>query len=380
MRYAEAQLVEINAHSLFSKWFSESGKMVTKLFQKIHTFVEEGDTLVFLLIDEVESLASARQAALSGSEPSDSIRMMIRAELSLLRSDIEKEMHTQVEIYKKTMYADIRKELDTELMSKKEEMYKSLKIEMQNSMRAEAIVIECVVQKKLEDALLAFESWKSNTEKCMNGKDALIEELKGELAECKKEQKMAVKDLEGKLVTLSEGMEARETTQEKTADPQLQEELVEMKRQMETLKAEEAQKTQVASSWAERLFKIQEKVEEAEKWIADAKQGKGPMADGTPTSTIINMTIEEEQKRKTRAMHVRITGVKDNGNVEEEVKGLAQRMGILEPLHTSAWRVGKKGVDSKGNARDRALILRFPTLEARKDFLKKRHLREPEYF
>lgn len=27
-RYPESQLVEINAHSLFSKWFSESGKMV----------------------------------------------------------------------------------------------------------------------------------------------------------------------------------------------------------------------------------------------------------------------------------------------------------------------------------------------------------------
>ncbi|MCO5568314.1 hypothetical protein L7F22_022013 [Adiantum nelumboides] len=195
------------------------------------------------------------------------LKMMIRAELSLLRSDIEKEMHTQVEIYKATMYADIRKELDKDLMSKKE-MYKLLKIEMQNSMRAEANVIECVMQKKLEGALLAFESWKSNTEKCMNGKDALIEELKGELAECKKEQKKAVKDLEGKLVTLSEGMEARGTTQEKTADTQLQEELEEMKRQMVKLKAEEAKKTQVASS---------------------------------------------------------------------------QRMGILEPLHTSAWRVGKKG-------------------------------------
>ncbi|MCO5611640.1 hypothetical protein L7F22_065894 [Adiantum nelumboides] len=183
------------------------------------------------------------------------VQMMIRAELSLLRSDIEKEMHTQVEIYKETMYADIRKELDKDLMSKKEEMYKSLKIEMQNSMRAEANVIECMMQKKLEDTLLAFESWKSNTEKCMNGKNALIEELKGELAECKKEQKKAVKDLEGKLLTLSEGMEARGTTQEKTVDTQLQEELEEMKRQMETLKAEEAKKTQVASSWAERQLR-----------------------------------------------------------------------------------------------------------------------------
>jgi len=28
-RYSQSQLVEINAHSLFSKWFSESGKLVT---------------------------------------------------------------------------------------------------------------------------------------------------------------------------------------------------------------------------------------------------------------------------------------------------------------------------------------------------------------
>lgn len=75
-RFPQSQLVEINAHSLFSKWFSESGKLVTKLFQKIQEFVEEEDTLVFLLIDEIESLASARQAALSGSEPSDSIRVV----------------------------------------------------------------------------------------------------------------------------------------------------------------------------------------------------------------------------------------------------------------------------------------------------------------
>ncbi|PKU81647.1 pachytene checkpoint protein 2 homolog isoform X1 [Dendrobium catenatum] len=75
-RYSACQLVEVNAHSLFSKWFSESGKLVAKLFQKIQDMVEEESTLVFVLIDEVESLAAARQAALSGSEPSDSIRVV----------------------------------------------------------------------------------------------------------------------------------------------------------------------------------------------------------------------------------------------------------------------------------------------------------------
>ncbi|KAK9117313.1 hypothetical protein Sjap_016260 [Stephania japonica] len=75
-RYPQCQLIEVNAHSLFSKWFSESGKLVAKLFQKIQEMVEEEDNLVFVLIDEVESLAAARKAALSGSEPSDSIRVV----------------------------------------------------------------------------------------------------------------------------------------------------------------------------------------------------------------------------------------------------------------------------------------------------------------
>ncbi|CAH2078048.1 unnamed protein product, partial [Thlaspi arvense] len=75
-RYPHCQLIEVNAHSLFSKWFSESGKLVAKLFQKIQEMVEEDNNLVFVLIDEVESLAAARKAALSGSEPSDSIRVV----------------------------------------------------------------------------------------------------------------------------------------------------------------------------------------------------------------------------------------------------------------------------------------------------------------
>lgn len=108
-------LVEVNAHSLFSKWFSESGKLVSRLFAKIQAgagraggrvggwqkthewqacnlmagmpgecgaaqpasppslppalrrlspalqeVVDEADTLVFVLIDEVESLTAAR--------------------------------------------------------------------------------------------------------------------------------------------------------------------------------------------------------------------------------------------------------------------------------------------------------------------------------
>lgn len=69
-------LIEINSHSLFSKWFSESGKLVMKLFKKIFEIVEDEESFVCVLMDEVESLTAARKSALSGSEPSDSIRVV----------------------------------------------------------------------------------------------------------------------------------------------------------------------------------------------------------------------------------------------------------------------------------------------------------------
>jgi hypothetical protein len=62
-RFDAGQFVEINAHSLFSKWFSESGKLVTKMFNKITEIVEDRSLFVCVLIDEVESLTAARQAA-----------------------------------------------------------------------------------------------------------------------------------------------------------------------------------------------------------------------------------------------------------------------------------------------------------------------------
>lgn len=75
-RYSYGQFIEINSHSLFSKWFSESGKLVTKMFQKIQELIDEKEALVFVLIDEVESLTAARNASQAGTEPSDAIRVV----------------------------------------------------------------------------------------------------------------------------------------------------------------------------------------------------------------------------------------------------------------------------------------------------------------
>ncbi|XP_023169516.2 pachytene checkpoint protein 2 homolog [Drosophila hydei] len=73
--FAYTHLVEINSHSLFSKWFSESGKLVARLFGKISELVADKNNLVCVLIDEVESLAYQR-SAMSSNEPRDAMRVV----------------------------------------------------------------------------------------------------------------------------------------------------------------------------------------------------------------------------------------------------------------------------------------------------------------
>merc|ERR1719233_1221809 len=75
-KYTNTQLVEINSHSLFSMWFSESSKLVQKMFTEIKRLMEDTKSLVCVLIDEVESLTAARKNSMSGSEPSDAIRVV----------------------------------------------------------------------------------------------------------------------------------------------------------------------------------------------------------------------------------------------------------------------------------------------------------------
>jgi len=75
-KYTTTRLVEINSHSLFSMWFSESSKLVQKMFTEIKKLMEDTKSLVCVLIDEVESLTAARKNSMSGSEPSDAIRVV----------------------------------------------------------------------------------------------------------------------------------------------------------------------------------------------------------------------------------------------------------------------------------------------------------------
>ena len=49
-RYPSARLLEINSHSLFSRWFSESGKLVQRLFTTVNDMAEDEETFVIVLI------------------------------------------------------------------------------------------------------------------------------------------------------------------------------------------------------------------------------------------------------------------------------------------------------------------------------------------
>lgn len=73
--YPQSKLVEINTHSLGSKFFGESGKLVSKVFDNIATLLEEEeDTFVCVFVDEIETIAARRERVLSGNEPFDAVR------------------------------------------------------------------------------------------------------------------------------------------------------------------------------------------------------------------------------------------------------------------------------------------------------------------
>ena len=86
-RFTRTTLLEIHSHSLFSKWFSTSGKLVNTLFQLVREMVQDDpNTLICVLIDEVESLASSRGNTVG--DPSDAMRAVnsLLTSLDRLRS------------------------------------------------------------------------------------------------------------------------------------------------------------------------------------------------------------------------------------------------------------------------------------------------------
>ncbi|EFE34221.1 uncharacterized protein ARB_07172 [Trichophyton benhamiae CBS 112371] len=85
-QFPQSKLVEINAYSLGSKYFSESGKLVAKMFSMVESMLEdEPDTLVCVFMDEVETMTAQREQTLSGNDPLDAMRAVNSLLMSLDR-------------------------------------------------------------------------------------------------------------------------------------------------------------------------------------------------------------------------------------------------------------------------------------------------------
>ncbi|KAL8840448.1 MAG: hypothetical protein Q9170_001324 [Blastenia crenularia] len=74
-QFSRTKLIELDTATLFSKFFGESSKLVSRMFDKIEEMLDnEPNVFLCLVVDEIESLAGTRQHSVGANEPRDSMR------------------------------------------------------------------------------------------------------------------------------------------------------------------------------------------------------------------------------------------------------------------------------------------------------------------
>ncbi|EKG14659.1 ATPase AAA-type core [Macrophomina phaseolina MS6] len=74
--YLNGTLIEIHTEALFSKFFGESGKIVGQIFDRIEALADlDDETLLCIMIDEVETLVAPRENSAFGGEVADAMRV-----------------------------------------------------------------------------------------------------------------------------------------------------------------------------------------------------------------------------------------------------------------------------------------------------------------
>ena len=73
--FEASKLLQINAHALFSRFYGETTKKFGDLFSRILELAEDNDELVFVVFDEVETVAGARETSAQTNEPRETIRV-----------------------------------------------------------------------------------------------------------------------------------------------------------------------------------------------------------------------------------------------------------------------------------------------------------------
>lgn len=73
--YETSTLMEINANAMLSKYFGESGKIISATFDGVVGMAQDRGRFVCVVMDEVETIAGCRDKSASGSECRDGLRV-----------------------------------------------------------------------------------------------------------------------------------------------------------------------------------------------------------------------------------------------------------------------------------------------------------------
>ena len=72
--FLKATLIEINANALLSKYFGESGKLISATFDRLYTAAQDPSILIIVVVDEIETIAGSRERSTAAGECSDGLR------------------------------------------------------------------------------------------------------------------------------------------------------------------------------------------------------------------------------------------------------------------------------------------------------------------
>ncbi|KAK1823139.1 hypothetical protein LTR12_002442 [Friedmanniomyces endolithicus] len=72
--FPRTTLIELNTSSMLSKYFGESGKLISATFERVYAAAQDSGTLICVVMDEVETIAGSRERSTASGECNDGMR------------------------------------------------------------------------------------------------------------------------------------------------------------------------------------------------------------------------------------------------------------------------------------------------------------------
>ena len=255
----------------------------------------------------------------------------------------------------------------------KDDMYAYVKEEIT---KVEARMLECMTAFKSEMmgemhtlAHSMYAKWKEEMQ--IHSQKEMTAQLKAELVplEAKIHTFMA-KDM---LKLVHEGLKAEGKAMKEACKQEVTTAVeTEIQRSKEAIAAMEASVSKVQENvekkvhtWAEMAKDaVDKEVKECAPWIEVVKKNKGMPSNQTE---VMNATLEEEAKRRVRALRIRVVGWAEAKTAKEDAEALCSKLGVESSLVLDAWRVG-----DVSDKRGRILMLKFEDIVKKDAFLAKR--------